>query len=141
MSIDTLEALDELADEFAAAVTQRLDDLIFFEDVPPDPREDEDGVCWADQVGDRWEAAGADPGHIFESSRTLTPDCFPGVMVLAKDHLPPGKRPRWLTDVKSALVVLRRGLYNQMEEIELVTERGYRPVLVANWHRIQPTLG
>jgi hypothetical protein len=107
----------------------------------PDPRE-VDGVCWADQVGERWEAEGADPGRIFESQLTLTPDCLPGVMVLLKDHCKPGKIPRRITDIKRVLVVLRRGLPNcQFEELELVTEKGYRPVLLANWLRIQPTLG
>lgn len=139
MNINTLETLAELAAAEAANHAQRLDDI--GDDLPPDPREDGDGVCWADQVGERWEAAGADPGHIFESQRTLTPDCLPGVMVLAKDHLPPGKRPESFADIKSVLVVLRYGLHGQPEEIELVTERGYRPVLVANWYRIQPTLG
>lgn len=106
-----------------------------------DPME-KDGVCWADQVGERWEAEGADPGRIWESHLQLAPDCLLGVMALAKEHCTPGKPPRKITDVKSALVVLRRGLPNcQPEEIELVTEDGYRPVLVANWLRIQPTLG
>ena len=106
------------------------------------PPENTDGICWADQVGDRWEAEGHDPGRIWESQLQLTSDCFAGIMVLAKEHCKPGKRPRQITDVQQALVVLRRGLPNcQPEEIELVTEKGYRPVLVANWLRIQPTLG
>jgi hypothetical protein len=111
------------------------------DDATHDPR-DVDGICWADQVGDRWEAAGHDPGRIFESNVQLTRDCFPGVMVLTKECCPPGKPPQQITDVAQVLVVLRRGLPNQQpEEIELVSPGGYRPVLVVNWHRIQPTLG
>ena len=106
-----------------------------------DPLE-KDGICWADQVGARWETEGADPGHIFESAIQLTPDCLLGVMVLAKPACTPGKPPRRIVDVQQALVVLRRGLPNQgPEEIALVSEKGYRPVLVANWYRLRPTLG
>lgn len=106
-----------------------------------DPLE-KDGICWADQVGERWEAEGASPGHIFESALQLTPDCLLGVMVLAKPSCTPGKPPKRIVDVQQAFVVLRRGLPNQgPEEIALVSEKGYRPVLVANWHRLRPTLG
>lgn len=106
------------------------------------PPENDDGICWADQVGDRWESEGHDPGRIWESQLQLTPDCFAGIMVLAKEHCGPGKRPRRVTDVQQVLVVLKRGFPNcQPEEMSLVTEKGYRPLLVAHWARIQPTLG
>lgn len=120
-------------------------DFDSFDNLPNVPPENADGVCWADQVGERWEAEGHDPGRIWESQLQLTPDCFAGIMVLAKEHCKPGKPPRCVTDVQRALVVLRQStICNRCpEEQNLVAEtgNGYRPLLVANWTRIQPTLG
>lgn len=120
-------------------------DFDSFDNLPNVPPENADGVCWADQVGERWEAEGHAPGRIWESQLQLTPDCFAGVMVLAKEHCAPGKRPRCVTDVKQALAVLRRSstCNGAPEEMNLVTNggNGYRAILVVNWARIQPTLG
>lgn len=96
----------------------------------------EDDICWPDQVGNRWEAEGIDPGRIFETGRQLTDDCLPGVMVATKEHMAPGVAPTSIFDVRYAVVVLKSN-----EEISLVTAQGYRPVLVANWARISENLG
>ncbi len=98
----------------------------------------EEEICWADQVGDRWESEGIDPGRIFETGETLGMDCLPGIMMVTK-NLPPGSPPQYPWQLERAIVQFR-GTDGKIEEINLVSERGCRPIFVANWTRIQPTL-
>lgn len=97
--------------------------------------DDDHELCWADQMGDRLEKEGVDSGRIYESSIFLTRDCLPGVMVVTNAKLRPGTAPTSPLECCRVIVRLRNG-----DEQELINETGCRPVLVANWRRLQPTL-
>jgi len=86
-------------------------------------------ICWYDEVGDRWESEGTDPGRIFEFHQDLAPDLQAGRMVETTTEVIPGNLPETPLAIKRVLVRHQGG-----EEIEmpgnwvLVVTRGHRLV-------------
>lgn len=88
---------------------------------PPNPNPE---TCWQDDLGDRLEAAGIDPGCIFEFHENLRPDdLHPGGVVVST--LSPGAAPRHPWDIQIAFVRRRNG-----EEVRLGPGNA---LLVSRW--------
>ena len=89
-----------------------------------------DDNCWFDEIGDRWESEGTDPGRIFEFYRRLSDDLHPGGMLETVESLPQGFPPKSPTDIKRIVVRHTDPLQGEIEVGPLF------PIVLANFYNI-----
>lgn len=92
-------------------------------------------LFWIDEVGDRLEREGVDPGNIWEVDLTLGDDLRHGAVI--ETSCAPGEVPSCVQQLKRVIVLKEHGLHGSSELIEMPWNR---PLVLANWQRISSNM-